>query len=122
MKAIIQILAIILVSYLAELILPMWYGFAIVAFAFGYLIRSRMNFLAGFIAVVLLWAFELWLVDSSAATDFVSRVALFFPPPLNTKQGLIIFTLLVGGLVGGFATLSGALLKPKRRKYEMRYR
>jgi hypothetical protein len=35
---------------------------------------------------------------------------------------LMAITLGLAGLIGGFAALSGALLKPKRRKHEMRYR
>ena len=120
MKTVLQIIAIFIVAYIAELLLPWWYSVAIVAFVFGYLLRSQMNFLAGFIAIVILWGFEIWLIDSSASVDLLSRVSAIFK--LERNGILVIITLVLGGLVGGFAALSGALLKPKRRKHEMKYR
>jgi hypothetical protein len=120
MKTILQIIAIVLVGYAAALFTPWWFSFAAVAFIFGFLLRSRANFLSGFVAVVILWGFQLWWIQSSAAVDLVSKVADIFPT--KTKTLLMAITLGLAGLIGGFAALSGALLKPKRRKHEMRYR
>lgn len=113
MKMILQILAIAMLGYVAELYLP-WYSIAFVAFACGYFIRSTANFTAGMIGIILLWGFQIWIIDRDATVDLGARVAQIFP--LQQKWILIVVTLFLGALVGGFATLSGSLLKPKRRR------
>jgi len=50
----VQILAIIILGFFLELFLP-WWSVALAAFVGGLLINTRMNFLAGFLAVGLLW-------------------------------------------------------------------
>jgi hypothetical protein len=120
MKILIQIVAIVVVGYLFALLLPWWFSFAIVAFIFGFVLRSGANFFAGFIGIVILWGIQIWLTQSNAAVDLVGKVADLFPT--KTKPMLIAVTLGLAGLVGGLAALSGALLKPKRRRHEMRYR
>ena len=120
MKIFLQIIAIVLVGYLAQMFLPYWYSFAIVAFIFGYLLKSHLNFLSGFIALVILWGIELYLINTSAAVDLSARVGLIFK--LDNPRILIFVTLLIGGLIGGLAALSGAILKPKKKKYATKYR
>ena len=120
MKGLIQIAAIIIVGYGVTYVIPWWFSFAIVAFLAGFLLRSKANFFTGFVAVVILWGIQLWLVHTNAAVDLASKVADLFPT--KTKTLLMVVTVGLAGLIGGFATLSGALLKAKRRRIEMRYR
>ncbi|HEY9049377.1 MAG TPA: hypothetical protein VIN08_25925 [Ohtaekwangia sp.] len=116
MKFLIQVIAIFLLSYILEMFLP-WYSLALAAFAVGYLLKSRVNFLAGFIAIGALWFFQAWMIDSRGASDLAGKVALIFP--VKEKIWLMTITTFLGALVGGFAALTGALLrKPlKRRVY-----
>jgi len=113
MKMLLQIIAIVIFGYIAEYFLP-WYSIAIIAFVFGFLLRSNANFLAGLIAIALLWGFEMWMIDSIASTDLASRVSMILP--IKQKWILITVTLFMGGLVGGFASLTGSLLRTKRKK------
>jgi len=117
MRIVIQIIAIILIGYLAELFLP-WYAVAFVALVFGYYLSSESNFLGGFLGVGLLWLMKILLITSMASTDFASKVAQLFP--VKEKWLLILVTVLLGGLVGGFAALTGGLARRKPQKNNYR--
>ena len=112
MRLIPQILAIALLGFVAEMLLP-WYSIAFVAFVLGYWLSSESNFLGGFIAIALLWGIKIAVVLNGAATDLADRMAVIFP----FKEGwiLIVVTLLIGGLVGGLSAMTGGLLKRARR-------
>jgi hypothetical protein len=110
MKFLIQLIAIIILAYIFELFLP-WYYIAVAAFISGYVLKSKANFLAGFLAIALLWTFKAWLSDSASTTDLTIRVANIFTLP--RKELLYFVTALIGGMVGGFASLSGSLLKKR---------
>jgi hypothetical protein len=112
MRIIAQIIAIVLVGYVAEILLP-WYSIAFVAFVFGYSLNSGWNFISGFLGVATLWGIKLFKITSVAATDFVDRVALILP--VNETWVLITVTLVIGGLVGGLAATTGGLLRRKRK-------
>ena len=114
MKFTIQFLAIIALAYLLELFLP-WYYIAVASFVMGYVLKSKANFLAGFLAIGLLWFVKAWLQDSAGSSDLAERVANIFTLP--NKELLFLVTAIVGGLVGGFATWSGSLLKGKVKAY-----
>ncbi len=108
MKFIIQVVAILFFSHLLALFMP-WYSIAVSAFLMGYLLKSNANFTAGFIAIAILWIFSAWLVDSDSSSDLVDRVAhLFF---LESNTMLYVLMAVVGGIVGGFAALTGSLLR-----------
>jgi hypothetical protein len=113
MKLIPQVVAIMLVGFLAQLFLP-WYSIAFVAFVFGYVLYSESNFLGGFVGVLLLWAIKIFFTLNNAATDLADRMALIFP--FKEKWIMIMVTLLIGGLVGGMAALTGGYFKPKSKK------
>lgn len=104
----VQILVIIFMGYLLELFLP-WWTVAIAAFAGGVLLNSRWNFLAGFIAVGLLWVGKGLITDLSTDSDLADRVARIFM--LNNKILLLLLIFLLSGLVGGFAAMSGGALR-----------
>lgn len=108
MKFIIQLVAIIFSSHLIAIFMP-WYCIALSAFVMGYFLKSNANFLAGFLAIASLWTFNAWLAESSSTVDLVDRVAALFS--LDHKVLLYAMTALVGGIVGGFACLTGSLLK-----------
>jgi hypothetical protein len=111
MRFLLQFAFIIIVSYILELFFP-WYTIAIAAFILGYALKSQANFLAGFLAIGVLWIAKAWLTDSVGDSDLANRVAHIFTLP--NKSLLYAFMALVGGLVGGFAALTGALLRRSR--------
>jgi hypothetical protein len=116
MKFIFQVLAIMIVAFVLELFLP-WYYIAVAAFIGGYILKSKANFLAGFLAIGILWSLYALLQSSVPSSlppnDLADRVAKIFTLP--GKEWLILITGIIGGLVGGFAALTGSLLKRKAR-------
>ena len=110
MKFISQLFGIIILAYVLEIFLP-WYSIAVAAFVMGYAVRSKVNFLAGFLAIALLWTIKAWLIDSGSESDLADRVAHIFS--LTGKEWLMVVMAFLGGLVGGFAALAGALLRPR---------
>jgi hypothetical protein len=113
MKFIIQTIAILILAFALELFLP-WWSIAIAAFIMGYGLTSGGNFFAGFIAIAVLWSVKALVIDANAAVPLAEKVAAILTV---SKPALIAVTALLGGLVGGFAALSGSLLKPKKSKY-----
>jgi phosphotransferase system glucose/maltose/N-acetylglucosamine-specific IIC component len=112
MKFIIQLLSIMLVAFVFELFLP-WWSIAIAAFIGGAVFNTRANFGAGFLAIALLWTLKALIINVSAAAPLTDRVAAIFN--LSTPL-LFVVTAIIGGLVGGFAAMTGsALNKGKRR-------
>lgn len=108
MRFLAQFIVIGVISHLVGYFTP-WYGFAIVAFLAGYFINSRQNFLAGFAAIALLWTIDALLADMSSSSTLPLRVAQLFGG--SSVFITYVATALVGGLVGGFACMSGAMLK-----------
>jgi hypothetical protein len=112
MRLYLQVPAIILFGYLFELFLP-WYSVAFVAFVFGYILNSESNFVGGFLGVALLWAIKILLITNSASVDLADKVAQIMDP-IKEKWILIVVTLVLGGLVGGFACMTGGSLHRSR--------
>ena len=108
MKFLIQFIAILFSAHLLALFMP-WYSIAIAAFVMGYLLKSNTNFLAGFAAIATLWIFNAWLIDAASSSDLAARVAKL----LMLKYEIVLFVVMgfIGGLVGGFAALTGSLLR-----------
>ncbi len=114
MKFAIQLIFIILVAFVLELFLP-WWSVAIASFAGGMLFNTRFNFGAGSLAIAILWTIKALMIDSSAAAPLAERVATIFT---ISKPILFLVMAILGGLVGGFAAMTGsALNKSKRRTY-----
>ena len=114
MKFILQLVVIIILAHIFELFLP-WYYIAVAAFLGGYIFKSKANFLAGFFAIALLWSIKAWWIETEGSTDLVQRVANILQ--VKYKVLLYLLTAVIGGLVGGFGALSGALLKRKSRTF-----
>ncbi|HEY0656107.1 MAG TPA: hypothetical protein VGD65_23390 [Chryseosolibacter sp.] len=113
MKFTIQILFIVLLAFILELFLP-WWSIAIAAFAGGMIFNTRANFGAGFIAIALLWTIKALIIESNAAATLTDRVASIF---MLNKPLLFLVMAILGGLVGGFAAMTGAALHGKKKKY-----
>lgn len=117
MRFLLQLIVIALLAFVLELFLP-WWSIALAAFAGGAVLHSRMNFLAGFLAIALLWFFHALIINASAAAPLADRVAKIFS--LNSTL-LIIVTALIGGLVGGFAAMAGGALRGNHKRIDNRY-
>ena len=107
----VQILLIIVIGFFVELFFP-WWSVAIAAFVGGLLLNTRMNFLAGFLAIGMLWMVKALITDLSADSDFADRVARIFM--LYDTSLLLLVTFILSGLVGGFAAMTGGALRNQR--------
>ena len=108
MKFLIQFVAILFSAHLLALFMP-WYSIAIAAFVMGFLLKSKTNFLAGFAAIATLWIFNALLINAASSSDLAARVAQL----LMVKYEIVLFLVMavIGGLVGGFAAVTGSLLR-----------
>ncbi len=102
-------LLIILIGGLTQLFLP-WWSIAIIAAIVGFLFKfdnSGWSFLAGFLAVLLLWSGYAAYLDMGNAHILSERMGNLFG---NISSGsVILLTGLIGGLVGGFFAMTGTL-------------
>mgnify|MGYP005818118121 CR=1 FL=1 len=112
MRFILQILAIATLGYIAELYMS-WWTIAVAAILGGYFLKSKANFLAGFLAIALMWlAVAVW-VDAASPSNLADQVAAIFT---LSKPLLLVVTCLLGGLVGGFGAWTGARLRPGKKR------
>ncbi len=114
MKFIIQVVSIAVLAFILELFLP-WWSIAISAFLLGYLFKSKANFFAGFLGIGVLWLGKALIIDMNAAMPLAENVAIILK--LNSKAVLMLVMVVIGGLVGGFAALTGSLLRKDEMKH-----
>ena len=122
MKFILKLVLIAGISAVIQLFLPFW-SVAIVSFLVCLILGGNgfVSFLSGFLAIVLLWAAVALIIDTQTASILSSKIAYVLP--LNGSISLLVLiTILIGGLVGGFGALTGTLLnltirKPKKAGY-----
>jgi hypothetical protein len=108
MKFVIQLLVTTAVCFILQSFLP-WWTMAVGAFTVAYLMGNNgfPSFLAGFFGVAILWigmAFYIDALTHSILTEKINRLL-----PINA----FLATLIVGGLVGGFASLTGSMMRSK---------
>jgi ribose/xylose/arabinose/galactoside ABC-type transport system permease subunit len=106
----VQIGVIVILGFFLELFLP-WWSVAIAAFAGGLFLNTRTNFLAGFLAIGLLWVIKALIIDLSTDSGLADRVARIFM--LHNKALLLLVTFILSGLVGGFFSMSGGALRTR---------
>ena len=114
MKFIISLILTALLSFGACLYLP-WWSIAIAAFIVAALIPQKPGkaFLAAFIALFLLWgAFSFWLSNNNE--HLLAHKVSVLILKMDSPYLLIMATALIGGLVAGFAALSGAYLRKSK--------
>lgn len=111
MRILINIALIAGLSFLTHLFIPVWWLFAVVAFAisFAFSKTAVSSFFSGFLAIFGLWL--ILILVGSINNDFI------LVTKMNQLIGLPHFTLLflitafIGGLLAGFSSLSGYFLK-----------
>lgn len=103
-------LLILILTLICSYFLPWWFAAAI-AFGVAFFMAKKpgITFLAGFAAVFVAWAILALLKSLPNNNMLADRVAHLFQLPNWIL--LLLVTSVIGGLVGGLAALSGALLK-----------
>jgi hypothetical protein len=114
MKFIVAILLTALLSFAAGLFpeLP-WWSFAICAFVVALAIHQKAwkAFLSGFLALALLWGLMAAWFDLNNEQLLSSKIAdILF---VGSSIALLLVTALLGGLVAGFAAMTGSYLRRK---------
>ena len=111
MKFLYQLIATMILSFILQNFLP-WWTMAIGAAALGYFFGNKgfVSFLIGFLGVGLLWLGMAMFIDVSTQSILTEKINKILP--LN----VFILTTLVGGLVGGLASLTGSLLNSIKMK------
>ena len=116
MRFLLAVLLIALLSFVAGLFLP-WWSIALIALIVAALIPQSISrsFLAGFTAIFLLWFLLSFWIDIKNDSILSHKIAQLFPLG-GSSFLLMLITALVGALVGGFAAMCGASLRPAKRK------
>ncbi|MEZ4771608.1 MAG: hypothetical protein R3D00_00415 [Bacteroidia bacterium] len=127
MKFFLRLVLILVFGYLASTRFP-WWSVAIVGFVTGLLLSEKIKrrrlfgkqppspkaFLSGFLAIFLLWggiAFWSDFQNDSLLSEKISRLVVPEGEIIISRAWLMLLaTALIGGLVGGFSTMTGNLL------------
>lgn len=114
MKVVAHIIVVSLLCLLLQTFLP-WWTMAVGAFATGLFFRQNgfKSFFAGLIGVGLLWFGMAYYLDTSTDSILSTRIAAIFPT--KTVGLLMLVTAVIGGLVGGFASMTGGLIAYKKK-------
>ncbi len=106
-----------ILAFISGLFLP-WWGMAITSLLVAVLVHQKAGkaFLSGLLGVFLLWAGLAWWIDMKNNGILSKKIATILPLGGNTIL-LIGVTGLIGGLIAGFAAMSGSFLRasPKGR-------
>lgn len=113
MKFIVSILSIALLSFVAGLYFP-WWVIAIVAFIVSVLINLKPghSFLSGFLGIFILWGMLAFMINSANNGILANRIGGVLGVGEHPVL-LVLITGLIGGLVAGFASLTGSYLRKK---------
>jgi hypothetical protein len=108
MKFFVSILLMALLAFASGLYLP-WWSIAIASFVVAVLIVQRplWSFVAGFIAVFVLWLLLVMRINAANDGILAHRIGLLIGVG---ESVLILIAALIGGIVGGLGALTGSLL------------
>jgi hypothetical protein len=104
-------LIILVLSFAGSFFLP-WWAAPIIAFLAALIIGSKpgKTFLSGFGAIFVAWTILALMKSIPNDNILAGRVVQLFPLP-NSWIWVLLVTAVIGGIVGGMASLSGALMK-----------
>jgi hypothetical protein len=111
----------VLFSFIAGLYLP-WWSIALVTFVVALFIPqpAGFSFLTGFAGIFIHWSLLALWIDRQNESILSHKIAELFS--LNGSSSLLILvTALTGGVVGGFAAMSGSLLLPRKKHSTGKY-
>lgn len=120
MKFIFSFLLQAVLGYAITLFLP-WWSVVIVAFVIGFSFKTKgwIAFLAGFAAMIALWAGYATFMDFQNEAILSEKVANLFTLP--NSYYLIYLTGIIGGLLGGMGSLTGRLFRDTFIQEKKRY-
>lgn len=103
-------LIILVLTFICSFFWP-WWVLAIIAVVAGYICNKKpgRSFLAGFVAIFIAWTILALMKSLPNDNMLAARVATLFQLPNWIL--LLLVTGVIGGLVGGMAALSGALVR-----------
>ena len=112
MKFLIATILTALLSFIAGIYVSLWWFFAIIALLVAVLVHQRAGkaFFAAFLGLFVLWFILAFWMDAGNDGVLASRIAALLPLG-GSKWALMIFTAIIGGLIAGFAALSGSYLR-----------
>jgi hypothetical protein len=115
MKIFVSIILIALIAFVLGLYFP-WWTIAVAAFLVAVIIPQFpwKAFLSGFLGIFIIWACLAWWKDMNNDGVLASKIAQLFSLPA-TSLIMVLVTAIVGGLIGGFAALSGSFLRTSPR-------
>ena len=99
-----------ILAYLLQIMLP-WWSIAVASFLISLIISTKgfSSFISGFLGIAFLWMILASYVDITTGSILTERIAGLFTLP--NSWSLIMTTSLIGGIVGGFAALTGSTLR-----------
>ncbi|MBK8142775.1 MAG: hypothetical protein IPK57_18580 [Chitinophagaceae bacterium] len=113
MKFITAIILTALLAFISGLLsFSPWWGFAVTSLIVALLVHQKAGkaFLAGFLGLFLLWGGLAWWIDMKNNGVLSQKIASVLPLGGNSIL-LIVVTGVAGGLVAGFAAMSGSYLR-----------
>lgn len=116
MKFIAAIILTALLSFISGLYFP-WWMIAIAAFLIALLVYQKAwkAFLSGFLGLLILWSGLAYWIDVNNENILSARIGELLGVGSNSFL-LILISGLIGGLVAGFAALSGNFLRGSKVK------
>lgn len=111
-----QTILIFITAFLLNLFLP-WWSIAIPGLVFGWWFNEKAgtSFVFGFVALFILWGGQALYIHFANDAILTTRIAEMFQ--VGTPLVVVLITGLLGGVVSGLATLTGAMLKEKPRQF-----
>jgi hypothetical protein len=113
MKFLVALILTVLLSFIAGLYLP-WWSIAIAAFIVALLVHQKAlkAFFSGFLGVFLLWGALAEWIDLKNESILSARIGELLTIGSHPFL-LVLLTGLIGGLVAGFAAMSGSYLRSR---------
>jgi len=111
MKFLVAVILTALLAFISGLFLP-WWCIALSSLLVALLVNQSAGkaFVSGLLGVFILWAGLAWWIDMKNNGVLSKKIAQVLPLGGNVLA-LILLTGLVGGLVSGFAAMSGSYLR-----------
>ncbi|MFT6867862.1 MAG: ABC-type iron transport system FetAB permease component [Cyclobacteriaceae bacterium] len=110
MKLAIRLLLIGSLTYILSIHAPWWTLFVITFVVTFFIHGSGLNaFISGFLGVGIVWIAIAWYLDFKSEHVFSDKIVQLFP--VDQSIYLVVISGLIGGICGGFGSLTGNSFK-----------